>query len=1157
MTFDEALSQVKDLLQREQRVSYRGLKRRFDLDDEYLEDLKEELIGAKRLAVDEDGRFLVWAGDSGPESRVQSLESKGQEQDSTVQTSDPRRQTLDAAAERRQLTVMFCDLVGSTTLSAQLDPEEFREVVRTYQLTSATVIERFGGHIAQYLGDGLLVYFGYPTAHEDDAARAVRAGLEIVGAIRGQVTGEEGQAKRQPLQVRIGIHTGLVVVGEMGGGSRHEQLALGETPNIAARIQGQANPDEVVISAATHRLVEGLFDCEDRGQPELKGVMTPLTLYRVVKEGEAQSRFQVVVRKGLTPLVGRDHEFGLLRERWSQVKDGAGHVVLLSGEPGIGKSRLVEALKEAVEHEGAKCLELRCSPYHQNSALYPVIEHVQRMLQFQQIDSPDEKLQKLEKALRRRGGVTPPLQSEIISLFAALLSLPHPEGYPALSLSPQRQKEKTHEALVDWLCDHAKQQAVFYAWEDLHWADPSTLELLTLFLAQVPTTRLLTVLTFRPEFTPRWGSHSYLSQLTLGRLGQTHVEVMVEKVAGDQTLPKAIVQQIVSKTDGVPLFVEELTRTLLESIGSIGSVESIGSAIPTTLQDSLMARLDRLGGAKEIAQLGATIGREFDYPLLHAVSPLNEETLQQGLRQLVEAELVFQSGVSPQARYLFKHALVQDTAYQSLLKSRRQQLHQQVAQVLAEQFPETVGTQPELLAYHYTEAGLITQAVPYWQKAGERATQRSAYVEAISHLTRGLELLKPLPNIPEHVQQELTLQVTLGTTLSVTKGYAAPEVERVYTRARELCRQVGETPQLFPVLIGLYTFHLLRAELQTARELAEQQLRLAQSLQDLALLLWSHDTLGLVLFQLGELPSARAHLEQSIALYDPPKHRPGQPQAFGQDPKVTCLSYLSLTLWHLGYPAQARERMREALALAEGLSHPFSLAFALNFDAILNLLFEDIRTVREQTEKLRTLSYEQGFAHWWASVTFRRGWVLVEQGQSGEGISQIRQSLADYQATGAELWRPYQLVLLAEAYGKRGQAEEGLAMLAEALDKVDKTGERCHEVELYRLKGDLTLAQSGVQSLGSSVQNPQSVFRNPRSEAEAYFLKAIDISRKQQAKSLELRATMSLARLWRQQGKTNEAHKMLSEIYNWFTEGFDTKDLQEAKALLDSLESSV
>src|SRR5262245_41073472 len=684
-------------------------------------------------------------------------------------------------AERRQLTVMFCDLVGSTPLAEQLDPEDLREVVHAYQTTCTAVVHRFGGYIARYVGDALLVYFGYPQAHEDDPQQAVRAGLGIVEAV--QTLSPPHVQLPQALQVRIGIHTGLVVVGELGGRDDREAMALAETPNIAARVQGQAQPNTVVISAATYRLVEGLFECEDRGRPELKGVSTPLVLYRVIKEGEAQSRFQVVARKGLTPLVGREHEYSLLRERWERAKEGAGQVVLLSGEPGIGKSRLIEALKETLEHEGARCLELRCSPYAQNSALQPVIEHLQRRLHFRPDELPEAKLEKLQQALSRSRFP----QADTLPLLASLLSLPQPEGYPPLSLSPQKQKEKTQEALVAWLCEEAKQQAVTYAWEDLHWADPSTLELLTLFLAQVPTTRLLAMMTFRPEFTPPWGPRSYLSQLTLSRLGRSQVELMVEKVTGGKALPREVVRQIASKTDGVPLFVEELTKMVVESdlVREVdGRYELNGPlpplAIPSTLQDSLMARLDRLATVREIAQVGATIGREFNYDLLQAVSPLDEETLRGRLRQLVEAELVYQSGVPPQARYLFKHALVQDTAYQSLLKSRRQQLHQQVAQVLAEQFPKAVESQPELVAHHYTEAGLIAQAIPYWQQAGQRANQRGANVEAVSHVVTGLELLKTLPDTPTRTQQELPLQLSLGALRIATHGWASPEVENVF-----------------------------------------------------------------------------------------------------------------------------------------------------------------------------------------------------------------------------------------------------------------------------------------------------------------------------------------------------------------------------------------
>jgi predicted ATPase len=876
---------------------------------------------------------------------------------------------------------------------------------------------------------------------------------------------------------------------------------------------------------------------------------------------------------------------------------------LLSGEAGIGKSRLVQELKNHVAQDNAVQTEFRCSPYHQNSALYPIIDHLQRFLRFEREDSPAEKLKKLDSALRRKDvgyglsensqaqviasaakqslpeteiASSPPAprndttrSQEMVPLLAALLSLPHPVGYPPLTLSPQKQKEKTYEALVAWLIAETKHHTVCTIWEDLHWADPSTLEVLNLVMDQAPTTKLYMLLTFRPEFIAPWGNRSHLSQLTLSRLGRGHVEAMVERVTGSTTLPQEIVQQIVSKTDGVPLFVEELTKSVVETtrgqstgngeqaeeiVGAQHAMPTFKLGIPTTLHAALMARLDRLGPAKEIAQLGATIGREFSYDLLHAVSLVRDETLQHGLKRLVEAELVYQRGLIPHATYLFKHALIQDTAYQSLLKSTRQQYHQQIVQKLEEQFPETKETQPELLAYHYTEAGLIAQALPYWQRAGERAVQRSAYVEAVAHFTKGLELLQTLPDTSERTHQELGLQLALAAPLIATKGYTAPEVERVYARRSELCRQLGETSQLFWALQGLWVLHLQRAEYQKARKVAEQGLSLAQNVYNPIFIMRAHLWLGDTLFWLGEFVLARDHLEKGIALYDPQQHRS---DGAVEDPGVTCLCYASRVLWSLGYADQALQRSHGALTLARELSRPYSLAYALDAASLLHQLCREVQAAQERAEAEIALSTEHGFPHWLALGTIWRGWALADRGWVKESITQMRQGIAAWQAMGAELGQPYFLGLLATAYGKVRQVEEGLTALADALARVEKTGERWYEAELYRLKGELTLAQSSVQSLGSSVPK----------EAETSFLKAVDIARKQQAKSLELRAVISLVRLRQHQAQNqetritqhdsrtalDEAHKMLSEVYSWFTEGFDTKDLQEAKALLDEL----
>ena len=998
MTFDEVLDQVRVLLQQRGRVTYRSLKLRYQLDDELLAGVTDELISAERVAVDEDGKVLVWIGTS------LVSESTSQMPQSTSENEQPvsRLQPLDArppAGERRQLTVEFIDLVGSTTLSQQLDPEDYHARVVAYQTACHQVIARYEGHIAQYLGDGVLVYFGYPAAHEEDAVRAVRSGLEIVAAV--------GQLKfTPPLQVRIGIHTGPVVVGEIGAGERSERLAVGETPNIAARVQGQAEPNTVVISTATYRLVHGFFRCEALGPQALKHVTAPLELYRVHEGGAAQSRFEVAVSAGLTPLVGREHEVGLLQERWERAKQGEGQVVLLRGEAGIGKSRLVQTLKEQAVAEGATRIEFRCSPYFQNTAFYPVIEHLQRLLQWRREDTPEEKLKKLEGALEPYG-LSP---REMVPLLAPLLSLPLPERYPPLNLSPQRQKQKTLEALLTWLLKETERQAVRFDIEDLHWADPSTLEFLSLLLDQVPTTRMLVVFTFRPEFIPPWPPHSHVTHITLSRLAHKQAEVMVERVTGGRTLPAEVVQQVVAKTDGVPLFVEELTKMVVES-GLLRETDSHYEltsplpplAIPATLQGSLMARLDRLSMARETAQLGATLGREFSYELIKAVTPMDEASLHQALAKLVEAEVLYQRGMPPQARYLFKHALIQDAAYQSLLKSKRQQHHQQIAQVLEERFPETKEAQPELLAHHYTEAGLIAQAIAYWQKAGQRAVQRSGNVEAIAHLTKALELLQLLPDTPERTQQELVLQTTLGPALIATKSWAAPEVEKAYSRARELCHQLGEAPQLFPVLWGLWAFYAVRGDYNTAPELGEQLLSLAQSVQDPVLLLEAYYALGGTLVQRGELASARAHLEQGIALYDPQQHRSLAFLYGSFDPGVGSRSFAALALWSLGYPDLALERIQEALALAQELAHPFSLAYALGLAARLHQFRREVQTTQERAEAAIALATEQGFTFWaeWGNIL--RGWALVEQGDREGMIAQIRRGLTAYQATGAGL----------------------------------------------------------------------------------------------------------------------------------------------------------
>ena len=753
---------------------------------------------------------------------------------------------------------------------------------------------------------------------------------------------------------------------------------------------------------------------------------------------------------------------------------------------------------------------------------------------------------------------------ETVSLFAALLSVPLPATHPALPYSPQKQKEKTLDALVQWLQNAAQHQPVRVEFEDLHWADPSTLEFLALLIDAVPTARMFLLLTFRPEFTPPWPGQAHMFSLQLNRLPQQQIAAMVERVAG-KPLPEEVVQQLLAKSDGVPLYIEEMTKNLVES-GLLTEVDGQWTttgplpelAIPSSLQDSFAARLDRLAPVREIAQIGAVLGREFPYDLLHAVSQMDDAKLQDGLNQLSQADILFQRGVPPDATYTFKHALLQDAAYTSLLKSQRQQFHAQTAAVFEAQYPETKETQPELLAHHYTEGRLAEQAIPYWQDAGQRAVQRSANVEAINHLTKGLELVQTLPDIPERAQQELTLQIALGPALITIKGWGAPEAESAYTRALTLCREVGDTPQLFAVLLGLQEICAVQGKLTTARELAEQCLSLAQRVQDLTFLLEAYHTLGYTLLYLGELASAQEHWKQSLALYDPQRHRALAFLYGGDDPGVCCFAHEAWALWFLGYPDQAVQSSQKALTLArDELAHPFSLALALDLGALLHQSRRERQATQELAEAAMTLSTDQGFALWLTQATMLQGWALAEQGQGEEGIAQMRRGLTAESAAGSVMFRPVFLALLAEVHGQVGQAEEGLSVLAEALAEVDRTEGRLYEAEVYRLRGELMLQQSRV-NLGqvpdkSEVPNTQPPTPNPQSEAEACFHKALDVARHQEAKSLELRTATSLARLWQRQGKTTEARDLLAPVYEWFTEGFDTADLRDAKALLEEL----
>lgn len=1057
--------------------------------------------------------------------------------------ADDPQQKIDFDAERRQLTIMFCDLVDSTTLSEKLDPEDLREVIRRYQETCNKVILRFDGHIAQYLGDGLLVYFGYPKAHEDDAQRAARTGLGIVEAVSRQNPSLQEQYKVE-LSVRVGIHTGLVVTGEVGEGPTRENLAIGETPNIAARIQGEAKPNTVVVSAATYQLIEGFFACHELENLVLKGFSQPMDVCQIDQVSTARIRLDPLTT-GLTPIVGREQETDLLFERWQRINEGMGQVVLLSGDAGIGKSRLVKVLEEHVaQNPQAWLTPCQCSAYHQNSALYPVIDLLERfVLKFEPGDGPTEKLSRLEGFLVQYGFALP----EVVPVFCDLLSIPLDQKYPPSILSPERQKQLIFETMLGVLLEVASRQPLLLVMEDLHWADPSTLEFLNLLVDQIATARIFALFTFRPNFIPPWGPRAYLTTLMLHRLTQKKSVDMVLHIADGKALPAEVLEQILIKTDGVPLFVEELTKMVLES----GLLEEeaeeytlngrfLPLSIPVTLQDSLMARLDRLTSAKELAQLCAILGREFTFDMLLAIQPRGQEMLQQGLRQLVESELLYQRGVFPKTTYIFKHALIQETAYQSMLKNTRRRYHQQIAEVLVKQFPELAAAQPEIVAHHYTEAGLGIEAISYWQQAGQRAVECFANQEAIAHLTRGLELLEDLPKNPEHSRQELMLQLALGPPLSWLKGFAAPEVEAAYSRAFKLSQQAGGTQLHFPALWGLWHFYLLKSEFPKAVTLAEQLVRFNHTVHDPVRLSDAYRARGETFLWSGEFSQARTYLEKGIGLYDPQQ----QGSYTAENPGVACRSLSAIALWFLGYPDQALLQSHEAITVAQEMSHPFSLSAAHHFAGTLHVLRQEGDATLEQAGTAMEIATEQGFGFFIAYHTMLKGWALAEQGRPKEGISKLCEGLDAFRATGAKTLVRQWLVVLADLYGEVGQAENGLSVLAEAQILADENRDECYYLaEMLRVKGQLLMHGVKNELREAAVYD----------EAESYFLRAIEVAQKQDAKSLELRAAMSLSRMWQRQGKKSEAIRILSKIYNWFEEGFGTPDLKAAKLLLEEL----
>jgi class 3 adenylate cyclase/tetratricopeptide (TPR) repeat protein len=1005
------------------------------------------------------------------------------------------------AGERRQLTVMFCDLVGSTALSQQLDAEEWRDVVVRYQATARTAIERWGGHVAKELGDGLLVYFGWPTAREDDPERAIRAGLAILDAmvpLNAQLAADDGT----PLAVRIGTHTGPVVIADGGE-------VFGETVNVAARVQAAAEPDTVVITAATQRLTAGIFLVEERGPQPLKGVREPVVLYRVLRTSGVRSRLDVAGGR-LSPYIGRKAELAALLDRWKEVTSGRGQNVLVIGEAGVGKSRLAWELRQRLATEPHTWLECRATPYTTGTPFFPITELVQQGLLLAPDDTDAAKAERIERALKstRVGAL------DAVPLLAAFLGFAAPVGYPPLAMSADLQRRKTMDLLAGWTLSLAEGQPLVLFIEDLHWWDSSSLELVGRLIAQGETARVFVLGTARPEFIAPWRTRANLSTLPVARLPRSQTREMV--AALNHLLPDETVETLVERADGIPLYVEELTKAVIEP-GAARGVE----AIPATLADSLMARLDRLSSAKDVAQQAAVIGREFSYAVLATVAGLDEAALRAGLARLIEAEIVFVRGVPPAETYTFKHALVQETAYDALLKSRRRELHRTIARTLDDRFPDIARSQPETIAHHYTRAGEAEPAIGAWERAAEKALERSALGEAADHYGRALAMLATLPDTPSRAQRELVLQMALGHALRGPKGYTSPETARAFARARELGEQVGNADQLIFVLVGLWQLAFNRSEVRGTKEAADQLAAAAERHGGAAARTWAHFAQGVAAFYLGDLEAAHVSLRRARDLYDETDHR-GMPS----NPGVGILSFLTLTAWLRGCADQARACSADAIALANRLARPSSLAVAHMFSAALHIWLHDAAAVVRLTNELERIATEHGFPVFEAWATMQRAWVLGEHGRHGDAVAQLRDGLARQVASGQRASQPFYLGLLAEACARAGALGDAFETVDDALE----TEEEIWQAGLLCVRADL-LSRRGADP----------------SVVEETYLQALAVAHRQGALAYELRAALSLMRLVR----TPDARARLAALYSSFNEGLDTHDLIEAKALLD------
>ena len=1039
-------------------------------------------------------------------------------------------------AERRQVTVMFSDLVGSTALSARMDPEDLREVISVYQNSVAETVRRFGGFVAKYMGDGVLIYFGYPQAHEDDAERAVRAGLELVTAVSTLKSSVS-------LQTRVGIATGLVVVGDLiGSGASQEQAIVGETPNLAARLQALAEPNTVVIAESSRRLLGNLFEFDDLGPKDLKGIAGPVGAWAALRPASVEGRFEALHASGLTGLVGREEELELLLRRWERAKSGEGQVVLLSGEAGIGKSRLTAALLERLASEPHTRLRNFCSPQHTDSALYPIISQMERAADLAHDDTPQAKLDKLDALLAQSS-----TSAQDAALIADMLSLQNDGRYPSLELPPPERRQRTLHALVSQIEAFSRQNPVLMIFEDAHWTDPTGLELFGRIVDRIPTLRVLLIVTFRPEFEPPWIGRPHVTALTLNRLAQREIAAMIDGVTGNKPLPANIRQDIIERTDGIPLFVEEMTKAVLEA-GSDSVAEQTAAvvpssalAVPASLHASLMARLDRLGPAKEVAQIGAAIGREFSHTLLAAVTRKPEAELGASLNRLLAAGLLFRQGEPPYASYLFKHALVQDAAYGTLLREPRRALHSRIAETLESQFGEMTEARPELLARQCTDAGLIEKAAGLWGKAGQRSLVRSALIEAVAQFTRALDQLASLPATPALRREQIKLQVGLANTLYHTKGpgigtkAAFDQARAMIEHAETLGEHVEDPLLLYSVLYGFFIPKFMNFDGDAACALARQFLALAEQQKATAPIMIGHRLLGNTLLCMGDFAEGLSHLDRAWALYDPAAHRPLATR-FGHDVGAATLTFRPLALWMLGYPKTALLEADRAIAAARESDHMPTLLFALALTALTHICCRDhAAAVMHQEECIALAQEKVPFYKMFAAT--QRGCVLAQTGKAADAIQVISAEMAGLRAIGTTTWGTCWLAHLALAYAALGKRDDAWRCIGEAMTAVETTKERWYLAEINRVAGEIALKSPEPDA----------------AKAQGYFERALAVSRQQQAKGWELRAAMSMARLWREQGKPQQAREVLAPVYGWFTEGFDTLDLKEAKALLDEL----